>query len=80
MSDFKLINAGNSEPKPGKVHLSFSSSVPARFELMIDDNGSAHLFGYSGISEDSAQEPNLVFDTDGSFGTFPDAEPVAQAA
>lgn len=63
-------------PKPTgeAVALAFTVNGPARFELRVDENGSTHLFGYSGTEDDDEQDPNIVFDTDGSFGVFTDDE------
>lgn len=62
---------------PGeRVSLVFTADGPARFELIVEADGSTVLYGYSGIEDDDAEEqaPNLVFDTDGSLAVFTDAE------
>jgi hypothetical protein len=50
-----------------KAQLTFATESPARFELDVDEKGHVHLFGYSGTKRDGNQEPDLVFDTDGSL-------------
>jgi hypothetical protein len=60
---------------PGeRVSLIFTADGPARFELIVEADGSTVLFGYSGVEEDQDQAPNLVFDTDGSLAVFTDDE------
>jgi hypothetical protein len=72
MAKFKM----NTQPLTGDdtAHLTFSADGPARFEVMVGKDGSVHLFGYSGEETDEDQDPNLVFDTDGSFAVFTDEE------
>lgn len=60
--------------KPGQVELLVTADGPARFTVTVDENGHVHLFGYSGIEINEDQEPNVVFDTDGSFAVFTDEE------
>ena len=56
---------------PKNVHLVFTTNAPARFELIVGEDGT-HLYGYSGVSGDKNQEPDLVFDTDGSLAALGD--------
>jgi hypothetical protein len=71
MAKFSMDHGPNQEDG---VHLSFSADGPARFELQVDKNGAVVLFGYSGVEGGMDQDPNLVFDTDGSFAVFTDEE------
>lgn len=74
MAIFTMTDHTDGGAKPGQVDLFFSADGPARFTLSVDENGHVHLFGYSGTESNEDQEPNVVFDTDGSFAVFTDDE------
>ncbi len=74
MATFTMTDHTDGGARPGQVELALTTDGPARFTVSVDENGHVHLFGYSGVEDDEDQDPNVVFDTDGSHAVFTDAE------
>jgi len=74
MAIFTMLDETPGGAKPGSVELLLTTDGPARFSISVDEGGHVHVFGYSGCENDDDQDPNVVFDTDGSLAVFTDAE------